>query len=477
MKPNILVIMSDQHGARWSGAYGDSYVRTPHLDSLASRGVVFENAYTTCPICVPARMSFLTGKYVSDIEVWDNNTILPSEVRTWPMSLANAGYDVVLAGKMHFRGPDKLHGFRAQISRDPAGDSDRTAPVPDWANSRVPGYSMPEMKKYGVLPDGQGDVDNQTEEAAIDYIRERTGGDQPWCACVGFAGPHPSWRVERRYLDLYPLDTVPMPEIPSGHLERQSPVHKRNRAMHEMTGDTYADEDVRRARQAYFAKISRLDGMIGNLLAELEETGQAESTVIIYTSDHGEMAGEHGLWHKHCFYEESSHIPLIVRIPQHYRDGRPDSAVQSRLGFQSGHRVNELVSLVDVTSTVLDLALTDELPASRGISLLPALRGENHQRTSVFAEYYATWVDRATAMIRERNHKLVWSHGEEAELYDVSGDPRELQNLHGDQAVSDVEDSLESELRSLWDPADVHERVLTSQAQRLPAWLASRGLE
>jgi choline-sulfatase len=467
MKPNILMIMSDQHGARWTGAYGDDYIKTPNLDRLASRGTLFENAYTTCPICVPARMSFMTSRYVSDIEIWDNNTILPSETRTWAHALREVGYDVVLNGKMHFRGPDKLHGFRAQLSGDPAGENDRSAPVPDWANGRVPGHSMPAMKKYGVLPDEAGDTDNVAERAAIDYIRARADADGPWCMCLGFAGPHPAWRVEQRYLDLYPLESVPMPAIPEGHLEGQSPLHKRNREMHGMVSDRYPDHDVRRARQAYFAKISRVDDMIGRVLDELGRTGQADNTVVIYTSDHGEMAGEHGLWHKHCFYEESAHIPLIVRLPM---GARGSTAVAGEGTAGGGARRPQLASLVDVTDTLIDLADARPLAGSRGRSLLPAVHDETAStRSEAFSEYYATWIDRASAMLRRGNYKLSYSLGDPIELYNLAADPRELENLADRPEYAHVQAELTGALLDRWAPEEINRRVLVSQAERLAA--------
>ena len=208
-RPNILVILSDQHGAKFTGADGHPVVQSPHIDRLAEEGVLFANAYTNCPLCVPSRMSFLTGRRVQNIGVWDNHTILPSSSPTWPRILSEAGYDVVLNGKMHFRGPDQLHGFDRQISFDPTGrldtQNDHSAPIPNWKEGATIRGVHHRLKPAVGKPNP---VDDAVAPAAIRYLKERAGKSQPWAMVASFYAPHPPWRVEQTYLDGYSFEDI-----------------------------------------------------------------------------------------------------------------------------------------------------------------------------------------------------------------------------------------------------------------------------
>jgi choline-sulfatase len=242
-RPNILVLMSDQHAARWCGHAGDPTVQTPNLDRLAERGTVFSNAYCNSPLCVPSRMSFLTGRHVQHIGIWDNHTILPSETDTFAHVIGRAGYDVVLNGKMHFRGRDKLHGFRAQLSADPAGDDVGSFPIPRWREGgRVP------IAGRATLRFGEGigkKEDYEAEAAAIEYLGQPERRGQPWAMVVGIYAPHPPWQAQREYLDQYRLEDISMPHLPPGHVENQHPVHKRKRELWQK--EPFPEEMVRGA--------------------------------------------------------------------------------------------------------------------------------------------------------------------------------------------------------------------------------------
>jgi len=451
-QPNILLIMSDQHAACWSGNGGNPAVRAPALDRLASEGVAFDNAYANCPICVPSRMSFLTGRFVSDIEIWDNHTILPSETPTFAHALRKSGYDVVLNGKMHFRGPDRLHGFRAQLSDDPAGRSASSFPIPRWKEGgRVPG--APSVYRPKVKEGAGYKVDYEAEEAAIRYLEDPDRRQNPWAMVVGLYAPHPPWTVEREYLEQYPKAALPMPVLPEGHLENQHPVHRRKRELIGLSEGPLPDEVVREARAAYFALVTRVDAQVSRILEALERQGLREDTVVIYTSDHGEMLGEHGMWNKSSLYDQAARIPLVMASPKR---------------FPSGRRVRENVSLVDLTATILDLAGARDHLRGQGDSLVNLARGADPLwKDEAFSELYATWTDRPLAMLRQGRFKLHASFEESDQLYDMENDPGEFEDLAGRAEYGPLLEHLKSRLSRRWDPAELNRRVLASQDERV----------
>ena len=318
-RPNILLIMTDEHAPMYSGPYGHPLVQTPFMDQLAAEGATFANAYCNSPLCLPSRMSFMTGRYINQIGAFDNASPLPSDAVTWAHRLRAVGYDVVLSGKQHFCGPDQLHGFRAQLARDLHAELWTKDGVlrgtPDWSKGTPPA----DKPWGGVAEAGPGttleiEVDDLVEEQALAYLRDPARKERPWALNVSFIAPHFPLVVPERFFNLYPLDQIDMPEIPPGHLESQHPVHQRMRAM--FGGVDFPEEQVRRARAGYYGLITYLDEKIGRLLAVLEETGQRDNTLIVHFSDHGEMNGEHGMWRKSSMYEASAKVPLQMVYPE-----------------------------------------------------------------------------------------------------------------------------------------------------------------
>lgn len=456
-QPNILLIMSDEHGPMFSGCYGHPIVQTPHMDRLAERGVLFENAYCNSPLCLPSRMSFMTGRYISNIEVWDNTSILSSSAVTWAHRLRAEGYDVVLSGKQHFVGPDKLYGFRAQLASDPHGDN--LHPVYRWRDGVIPA----KQPWQGVYQAGPGTtkeivVDDEVEAATLAYLRDPARKEQPWAINASFIAPHFPLVAPQQYWDLYPPDEMDLPTIPPGHLENLHPVYQRMRTMFGLVD--YTDEELRRARAGYYAIISYLDDKIGRMIDVLEETGQLDNTVIIYTSDHGEMAGEHGMWRKSNFYEQSARIPMIISWPGQ---------------LPAGRRVSETVSLVDLVATVVDLAgATPESPDGPdvapldGDSLLDLAQGEAADwKDMAFCEYLAHGVLRPMAMLRRGRYKLNYSLDDPVELYDLEADPGEFTDLAGDPEHAEIREALRAELLAGWNPVELEPRIRQSQDEQL----------
>lgn len=450
MPPNLLIIMSDEHAPMFSSPYGHPLVQTPNLDRLAENGITFTNAYCNSPLCMPSRMSFMTGKYIHHIAAWDNATPLASDEITWAHLLRNAGYDVVLAGKQHFGGMDGLHGFRTQLARDL--HAERQHALTDWENGTPPA----KRPWQGLAQAGPGiteeiEVDDLAETAALEYLREAAQKEQPWALNVSFIAPHFPLVVPQRFWELYPLDEIDMPTMPEGHLENQHPVYQRMRQMFGCVD--FPEELVRRGRAGYYGLITYLDEKIGRLLNALEENGQAENTVVIYTSDHGEMNGEHGMWRKSNFYEASARVPLQIRLPGHR---------------QAGKRIDAVVSLVDVTATLVDLANAPLLGQLDGDSLIPLIQGTAPDwKNFAFSEYLAHGVARPMAMLRQGRYKFNYSLGDAPELYDIVEDPGEFHNLADEPAYQSIREELEAQLLADWHPVEIERQVCESQKTRI----------
>ena len=453
-RPNILLIMSDEHAPMYSGTYGHPLVQTPNMDQLAEQGFVFTNAYCNSPLCGPSRMSFMTGRYVHQIGTWDNASPLASDQVTWAHRLGAIGYDVVLSGKQHFCGPDQFHGFRQQLARDLHAElwTKDNVPrnAPDWTKgtpiANQP-WGGPQQAKPGTTLEIE--VDDLVEKNAIAYLREPARKDRPWALNVSFIAPHFPLVVPKRFWDLYPLDRVDLPNIPPDHLENQHLVHQRMRQMFGCID--FPEELVRRARAGYYGLITYLDEKIGRLLQTLRETNQEENTIIIYCSDHGEMNGEHGMWRKSSFYEASVRVPLQISWP----------------GYLSAcDTIDQTVSLVDLIATIIDIvdAPSDGLD---GDSFLPLMQGDNLQwKDNAFSEYLAHGVARPTAMLRQGGYKLHYSLGDQPQLYDLAQDPNEFSDLGLVESHQGILQDLQRQLLSGWNPWTIEQQVLKSQQDR-----------
>ena len=432
-------------------------VQTPNLDRLAAEGVVFQNAYCNSPLCTPSRMSFMTGRYVHHIGAWDNSTPLATDAVTWAHRLRAVGYDVVLSGKQHFSGPDQLHGFRAQLARDL--HAERHHPIFDWSDgTQEAPQPWGALDRAGPGTTEEIEVDDQVEAAALDYLRDPARQRQPWALNVSFMAPHFPFVVPQRFWDLYPAAAVDMPTIPPGHLDNQHPVYRRLRRMFGMAD--FPEELVRRGRVGYYGLITYLDEKIGRLLDALEATGQREDTLIAYFSDHGEMAGEHGMWRKSNFYEQSVRVPLQLAWPGH---------------LPAGRRVNGAVSLVDLVATIVEAADASS-DGVDGDSLLALARDEAADwKDEAFSEYLAHGVARPMAMLRRGQYKLNYSLDDPVELYDVASDPGEFHDLGSDPTYQGIREELRKTLLAYWDPVNLERRVRRSQRDRLLIRAAETG--
>lgn len=462
-RPNVLLIMVDQLAAGWLPAYGHDIVHAPNLTSLAAEGVTFDAAYCPSPLCAPSRSAMLTGRLPSRTGVFDNAAELPASSPTVAHHLRAAGYHTALAGKMHFIGPDQMHGFEERLTPDvyPAG-LDWT---PDWrlsVSERLSWYhSMDSVLRPGACEaslntDYDDEVSFRTARKLFDLARY--GRDRPFFLVASFSSPHDPWEIARRYWDLYDRQTIAPPAVAPIPLASADPHSRRLRMMCGADEVQLTDEQVRTARHAYYAAISYVDEQIGQLLAALHAADLAGDTLVIFTADHGEMLGERGLWYKMSFFEPSARVPLIVRTP----------------GTASGDHVPAPVSLLDLAPTLLDLVGATEGGDLDGVSLLPWLDGDGHARaTDIVAEYLAEGVNAPAVMIRRGGYKLICCDGDPDQLYDLQADPLELVNLAQIPDHAEIHQSLRAEVAARWPLDQLHELVLTSQRQRR---LVSRAL-
>ena len=462
-RPNVLFILSDEHDPAASGPYGHPRVRTPHLDRLAREGTVFERAYCTSPMCVPSRLSLLSGRYRHQIGAWDNEVVMPSSYRSWGHHMRAAGYETVLAGRTHFNGADRLLGFDHRLSDDLGfwyHEGDR-------APNRSPGWRRGSNSHASEC--GPGDHphtrhdDDVTDRCAAfleDAAARRDAGDaRPWLLYCGFMHPHFPLLAPPEYLALYPPESVPLPHAWDEPVETQHPVIRHLRWSFRNEAPL-PEQTLRLAVASYWALVTLLDERIGRLLDALDRTGLAENTVVVYASDHGEMAGQHGIWQKQCFYESSVRVPLQMRIP---------ATVASRLPAPLPARVTADVSLMDALPTLRQLAglpTIDDLP---GRSLLAVANDERRGDLSerpMFAEYHSQGMLRGGFMLKRGRWKYCHYVGERPQLFDMTDDPYEDNDLAGDPRHAQLVADLDATLRSVCDPAAVDEAARADQAQR-----------
>ena len=295
------------------------------------------------------------------------------------------------------------------------------------------------------------EVDDDVEAKALDFIRDPARRQKPWALNASFIAPHFPLVAPQRFWDLYPPESVDLPEIPPGHLENLHPVYRRMRRAFGCAD--YPEELVRRGRAGYYALITYLDEKIGRLLDALEESGQADNTLVVHFSDHGDMNGEHGMWRKSNFYDASARVPLQIAWP-----GR----------LPAGERVKETVSLVDMVATFLEAGGAEPTAPLDGDSLLGLMRGEDEDwKDEAFSEYLAHGVTGPMAMLRRGRYKLNHSLGDPPELYDMEADPGEFNDLASDPAHADTVADLTKRLLEKWDPAALDETVRQSQRERL----------
>jgi len=443
-RPNLLVIVSDEHAPQTMGCMGAGFARTPVMDRLAARGTTFTNAYCNFSLCVPSRASFMSGLLCHRIGAYDNGAPLGSNIPTWAHMLGREGYRTVMDGKMHFMGPDQLHGF-AEHWCEGAGKVHGFR----WGEETGDGTGYLNWSEVAVTPDEQFHaIDVDRKDKAVEFL-ERQPADEPFCLTIGFGFPHYPMRCTRSAFDLCAGVEIPAP------IPRES-LHRRNVHWSDTIWgfDRFTPAEARRSRQAYMAMVTMLDGWIGEVLDALDRGGHADDTVVLYLSDHGDMWGEHGLWGKNLFYEESARVPFILSAPA--------------LGVREGARIETPVSLLDLHPTLRDIvgARDWDVPLD-GRSLWAAAKGkEELPDIPIFCDYYASDTRGPERMVRHGRYKLNYYHRQGMELFDLASDPHELRDLIDEPAFAAVRDELLAMLMADWDPKAIDAAIRIDQNRR-----------
>jgi len=416
--PNILLIMTDEHNAGVLGAAGNAIAQTPNLDALAQHGVIFDNCYCNSPLCVPSRLSLTAGKYPSRVGAWGNQSWLPSaDYPSLPRILNAAGYESFLCGKMHYD-YTRRYGFTE------IGGNLNTSVKYGRERRRLPDELEPQPGISDRLTDigiGQTSIhvhDQLVAAGAVEFLNQRQAADGPFFLALGFVAPHFPLKVPEGYWTPY-IGQVPLPVIPEGHVASQSLNYQHLRIAFNV--EDVPDEVVRDVRELYYAHTQWADGQIGQVLDALAASELADNTIVIYTTDHGENMGEHGLWWKSTMYEHAARVPLIINWPARWAGN------QRRAG---------VCSLLDLNRTIAELGGADVPGDWNGDSMLGWLDDPNAPwKDFAVSEYYGHNIASGSAMVRSGNYKYVCharaddEHPAERELYDLQADPGEFTNL------------------------------------------------
>jgi len=456
--PNILLIMSDEHNRRVAGCYGNALARTPNLDWLAAQGIVFEDAYTNSPLCVPSRSSFTAGKYVHRVSLWNNDCELPDpDIPSLPRILNAAGYESFLCGKQHYA-HDRRYGF-IEIGGNMNNSVKTGRGVRRAADDATVNYASAQERFRNFRPGEDSGVlshDRRVTAGVLEFLSRRTRRDKPFFLFAGYLAPHFPLIVPESYWNPY-RGKVAMPVIPQGFLEAMPLNYQHLRRGFGLID--VAPEIVRKGRELYYGLTQWVDEQIGQILEALRRSLFAADTLVVYTTDHGENMGEHGLWWKNCMYEQAAHIPLILAWPERWKGG------QRRRGA---------CSLLDLVQTLAEIGGARAPEDWNGHSMLrwmddPAARWKD----LAVSQYYAHNIASGFAMLRTGRWKYVYHsppderHPAERELYDLQADPEEFRNLAREAAHGPQLDRLHALLvKELGEHPDDTERRCRAELAR-----------
>ncbi len=441
-KPNILVIIADFMGALTLPAYGNAIAKTPNIDRLARDSVIFDHAYCNYPLCAPSRASMMSGLLPSQIGLHDNGAEFPASIPTFAHYLRQMGYRCELSGKMHFVGPDQLHGFNERLTTDvvPA-DFGWMPPRP----SNVPGEwpNVDPIRNSGVVRRTLGmDFDEEVTHRAVrrlyDFARDED--QQPFLLTISYIEPHEPYRTTQENWDRYSDDEVGQPNVP---LLDEDEWDAHSRRLYELMGidsDSLTPEQIVRARHGFYAMLSFVDLQIGKVLKTLDDAKLADDTIVIVTADHGAMIGERGMWCIVNFFEWAMRVPFILHAPKRF----------------APRRVAGNVALIDLFPTLLDLAgegKTPELATPvEGQSLVPLAEGGAPERDdTVYAEIAAEGCVKPGAMVKHGSLKFIHCEADLPLLFDLATDPGERSNLAQDPAWAQTVSVMQAKVHAKWD--------------------------
>ncbi|WP_149757484.1 choline-sulfatase [Roseivivax sediminis] len=461
-KPNILVLMVDQlNGTLFPDGPAD-WLHAPNLKRLAARSTRFRNAYTASPLCAPGRASFMSGQLPSVSRVYDNAAEFSSDIPTYAHHLRRAGYQTCLSGKMHFVGPDQLHGFEERLTTDiyPADfgwtpDYRKPGERIDWWYHNLGSVTGAGVAEISNQMEYDDEVAYEAERKLYDLSRDHDA--RPWMLTVSFTHPHDPYVARRKYWDLYAECEHLQPEVPAFDYEDHDPHSKRIFDANDWRKFDITETDIERSRRAYFANISYLDDKIGQILDVLERTRQ--EAIVVFVSDHGDMLGERGLWFKMSLHEGSARVPLMISAP----DMEPGL-------------VEAPVSTIDVCPTLCDLAgvsMAEVMPWTEGESLVKLGQG-GARKSPVAMEYAAEASYSPLIALREGRWKYTNCALDPEQLFDLEADPHELTNLAEDPEHAAVLERFREMAALRWDLERFDGEVRQSQARRWVVYDALR---
>lgn len=461
-KPNILVLMVDQLTGTLFPDGPAGWLHTPNLKKLAAQSARFTNAYTASPLCAPARASFMTGLLPSNTGVYDNAAEFRSDLPTYAHHLRRAGYQTAMSGKMHFVGPDQLHGLEERLTTDiyPADfgwtpDYRKPGERIDWwyhNMGSVTGAGCAEITNQLEYDD---DVAHHAKMKLYDLARGKD--PRPWALTVSFTHPHDPFVARKKYWDMYEDCEHLLPQIPALDYDDHDPHSQRIFDANDWQKFDITEENIKRARRGYFANISYIDEKVGEILQVLEETRQ--EAIIVFCADHGDMLGEKGLWFKMSFYDGSSRVPLMVSAP----DVAPG-------------KLDEPVSLLDVAPTLAAMAgvpAEEVAPWVDGEDLMPLMQGQGRD-APVMMEYAAEASYAPMASLRYGKWKLNRCALDPDQLFDLEADPMEQVNLAERPEHQGTLESLRAKFDARWDLEKFDADVRASQARRWVVYEALR---
>lgn len=446
-KPNIVFISSDQHSYKYTGYAGHDIVKTPNLDRIAKQGVAFTSAYTGHPVCVPGRASMMTGMFASDCNSFCNSTVWDGSHPTWGNILRNGGYYCRAIGKldlnddfdMGFEEIETTHGHRHH---------------PDITSlfRRPVAYRMGERPGVDGHPRDERHKDASRAELALTFLtQDKKEIKKPWALYVGFTEPHPKFVALQKYWDMYPAYSMDMPNIPPGHLENLHLDFQELRRFKRIA-TPIPEERIRRARAGYYGMITELDEYIGKIWDALDRSGELKNTLFIYTSDHGESLGEHGLWYKNNLYDVAARVPLVM----------------AGAGLPKGVTIDTPVAHVDVVATMLEMARAKTASPLRGHSLIPMILGKSGNHPGyAFSECHSEGNPTGSFMIRKGDWKYIHFTWYDDLLFNVKEDPGEFNNLIDKPETADIQAELQEILNSLIDTEEVTLRAFRTQDKML----------
>lgn len=455
---NLIIIMSDEHQGRALGCIGHPFVKTPNLDKLANNGMVFSNAYTSCPICVPARASFATGLPVHKNRLWDNAMPYHGQKPSWGHSLQSRNVPVESIGKLHYRSQEDNDGFDEKhipmmvvngvgmVWGSIRRENDRKKVFRD---ERMLGtYIGPGTSKYT-------EYDEAVVSKTINWLenKKKNNSTKPWCLYIGLVAPHFPLVVPQKYFDMYPRETLPDIKLDPYRGFKMHPWISKQNELRNSNNQFKNEEEKWAAISAYFGLCSFLDDNIGKIVTSVTENGFLDNTTIIYTSDHGDNVGARGLWGKSNFYEESCSIPLILSGPK----------------IKKG-TCKTPVTLMDISETIVDHFSCESPNNGPGESIYKIADATYNNERIAFSEYHASSSISGAYMIRKGRWKYIYYVGFEPELFDLENDPDELSDLSQKSEFIDICNELKRDLYNICDPEVMNKLAFEDQDKMIKSY-------